>query len=154
MVTQILALDPATKCGWAHSSGASGTWDLSVRRDESDGMRLIRLQCKLGEIHKSAGIDLLVFEAARNMKFGNAIRVAGEIQGAIKLWCENHDVPYRAYSATEIKKFATGKGSADKGKMLAAAHQKWPLMSFVDDNHVDALWVLEFAKHEFSVLAA
>ncbi len=47
---KILALDPATHCGWAHSCGASGTFDLSIRRDESSGMRLLRLRSKLEDI--------------------------------------------------------------------------------------------------------
>ena len=35
---KLLALDPATQCGFAHSCGASGTWDLRVRRDEAGGI--------------------------------------------------------------------------------------------------------------------
>ena len=57
---KILALDPATHTGWAHSCGASGVWDLSIRRDESSGMRLIRLDSKLDEMKRSVGVDLVV----------------------------------------------------------------------------------------------
>ena len=62
----ILALDVATKCGFALSSGPSGVFDLSVRRDESGGMRLVRLKAKLAEIHHAYAVDLIVFEAARH----------------------------------------------------------------------------------------
>ena len=71
----ILALDPATHCGWASSVGASGCWDLSVRRDESSGMRLIRLRAKLREIHAASPITMLFFEAARHCGGAGALVV-------------------------------------------------------------------------------
>jgi len=143
----LLALDPATSCGWAHSCGASGTWKLKVRSDESDGMRLLRLHGKLDEIKRTVGVDLLVFEAARALRFGNATRVAGEIGGAVKLWCEQNKVNCRGYSPPEIKKHATGKGNADKVAMLDAARAKWPTVE--DDNEADALWLLDLATKEY-----
>lgn len=147
---KILALDPATKCGWAHSDGASGTWDLSVRRDESSGMRLIRLGAKLNEIYASAGIDLVVFEAARHAapRMQGALVVHAEIQGQIKTWCETFGKEYRGYSPSEIKKHATGKGNASKEQMMqAATNRGW---SPIDDNHADALWLLDLATKELS----
>lgn len=146
---RILALDPATKCGWAHSSGASGTWDLSVKADESSGMRLIRLQAKLLEIKKTVGVDLVVFEASRNLQYGNAVRVAAQIQGVVELVCTNECIEYRGYSASEIKKHATGSGGAKKDKMIEAAKKKWPKVEIVDDNHADALWLLDLATSQY-----
>lgn len=146
----ILALDPATHCGFAHSCGASGTWDLSIRRDESAGMRIVRLAGKLNEIRK-LGIELLVFESARNAgpKMQGALVVQAELQGLIKYWCEQNKVQYRGYSPSEIKKHATGKGNANKDAMLAAAKAKWP--SFTgDDNEADAKFLLELAMKEYS----
>jgi Holliday junction resolvasome RuvABC endonuclease subunit len=147
---KILAIDPGTKCGFAHSCGISGTWDLSVRRDESAGMRLIRLRGKLTEILEDEGVDILVFEANRNMKFGHAIRVSGEIQGVLQVWAIDKEVEYRAYSATELKKHATGKGNAGKDIMLAYAAKKWPKKEFKDDNEVDAVWLLDLAASQFT----
>ena len=143
----ILALDPATECGWAHSRGQSGTWSLRVRSDESDGMRLVRLQAKLDEIKHALGVDLLVFEAARAMRFGNATRVAGEIGGAVKLWATHNGINYRGYSPSEIKRHATGKGNADKLAMFEAARVKWPRVAGEDE--ADALWLLDLATNEY-----
>lgn len=142
----ILALDPATHCGWAHSSGPSGTWDLSVRRDESGGMRFIRLLGKLGEVRKNCGVDLLVYEAARHAapKMQGALVVQAQIQGVILTWCEQHAIEYRGYSPTEIKKHATGKGNAPKPAMISAAKTRWHRSS-IDDNEADALWLLDLA---------
>jgi crossover junction endodeoxyribonuclease RuvC len=146
----ILALDPATKCGWAHSSGPSGTWDLSIKRDESAGMRLIRFRSKLEEFRRAAiSIDLVVFEAVRGapMPGRPPAILQTELQGVLKLWCEDRKIPYRGYSQSEIKKRATGNGNAKKVLVLEAAQRRWP--NIVDDNHADALWLLDLAQSEY-----
>lgn len=145
----ILALDPATKCGWAHSAGPSGTFDLSIRRDESAGMRLIRLEGKLNDVKSGSGIDLVVYEAARNCapKMQGALVVQAMLQGVLVAWCEKNGIQYRGYSPSEIKKHATGKGNAGKDQMIAAAKQKFNLTG--DDNEADALWLLDLAKREY-----
>lgn len=146
---KILALDPATKCGWA-TSGASGVWDLRVKKDESSGMRLIRLRAKLDDVHKLVGIDLLVFEASRNMKYGQAVKIAAQLQGVIELWCTDNQIEYAAFSPAQIKKHATGKGNADKQAMIAAAKKKWIDREITDDNEADALWLLDLATSEYN----
>ena len=149
----ILAIDPATKCGWATSTGQSGTWDLSIRRDESRDMRLIRLRSKLALIHSSKHVALVVFEAARHAapKMQGALTVQAELQSVIKVWCHDAHVQYRGYSPTEIKKHATGKGNAGKPAMLAAAERKWPTVEIVDDNQADAMWLLDLAQTELEL---
>lgn len=146
----ILALDPATKCGWAHSCGSSGVWDLSIRRDESGGMRLIRLRSKLNMIRDAAGCDLLVYEAARHAapKMQGALVVQSTLQAVITLWCEDSSIEYRGYSPTEIKKHATGKGNANKAAIIDAAEQRWG--DIADDNQADALWLLDLAIKDYA----
>lgn len=150
---KILALDPATHTGWAHTDGASGVWDLSVRRDESGGMRMVRLKSKLNEIKRACGVDLVVFEAARHAAVGmqGALVYQSELQGVIKLWCEENDVEFRGYSPAEIKKHATGKGNANKEKMLAAAQTKsiterWGLIQSGDQ--ADAVHLMGLIEKE------
>jgi len=140
----ILALDPATHMGWALSNGISGVWDFSIRRDESGGMRLIRLQSKLRELNNDNGIDLVVFEAARHAGPGmqGALVVQSELQAVIKLWCESEGIDYRGYSPGEIKKFATGKGNASKDTMREKAEECWPKKKFTGGDEIDAWWLL------------
>lgn len=149
MKLTILALDPAVHCGFAHQCGISGTWDLTVRRDESAGMRLIRLRGKLNEVLKNAPFNLLVFEAARHAAPGQqgALVVQAELQGVVKAWCHDNHIEYRGYSPSEVKKHATGKGNASKEAMIDFAKVKWGrTVKIVDDNHADALWILDLAK--------
>lgn len=149
---KILALDPATNCGWAHSSGPFGTWDLSIRRDESRGMRLIRLRGKLNELMEADRFDLLVFEAARNCapKMQGALVVQAELQGVIVLWCEDMGIDYKGISPSEVKKHATGNGNAGKPKMIEAAKTRWPDRVIGDDNMADALWILDLANKNWN----
>lgn len=148
----ILALDPATKCGWAMTGGISGTWDCSIRRDESAGMRLIRLRSKLRAMLESKPIDLIAFEAARHAapKMQGALVVQATLQGVILTFCEDHSIEYRGYSPTEIKRHATGKGNAGKPQMIEAAKFRWPYKCFTDDNEVDAAWLLDLAESEYA----
>lgn len=159
MTRHILAIDPATACGWAHSNGPSGTWDLSVRPDESSGMRLVRFQGKLDEIRRTLGIDLVVFEGARFVgpRGGDrALVTQAEIQGVLKRWCEEHGLQYRAYSPSEVKKLATGSGNAKKEKVLDAARARWPEKTLTyrgADNEADALWLLTLAARDYAAAA-
>lgn len=146
---RILALDPATACGWAHVAGDSGVWDLSVKKDESKGMRLIRLRSYLNQVREKHGVELLVFEASRNSKFGNAVKVAAQIQAVIEMWCYDNGVEYCGYSPKTIKLHATGNGNASKDDMKVAAGEKFPGVKIEDDNHADALCLLNMAVELF-----
>ena len=108
-------------------------------------MRLIRLQAALLEQFEK-GVDLVVFEASRNLRYGNAVRVAAQIQGVIELVCTNNKVEYKGFSPKEIKKHACGSGNADKDAMVAAAKKKWPKIKLESNDHADALWLLDFAQ--------
>lgn len=149
----ILALDPATKCGWAHSSGPSGTWDLSIRRDESGGMRLVRFVGKLEEVKANLGIDLVVFEAARHAAPGmqGSLVVQAELQGVLKEWCERQEpkIEYRGYSPTEIKRHATGKGNSSKQLVLERARTIWG--NVATEDQADALWLLDLCRIELAL---
>ncbi len=144
---RILALDVATHCGWAIDHDVYGVWNLTPRRDESIGMRLIRFRSKLHEIIVGENINLVVFERPGGQHKG-AIIVQAELQGQVKVICEDLNVEYRGYSSQEIKKFATGKGNSGKPAMIAAAKAKIGYLGD-NDNEADALWLLELAKDEY-----
>lgn len=143
---EILALDVATKTGFC-CSGGSGVWDLTPKRDESKGMRLIRFRSKLAEMHQTIPIEVLVFERSAGFHKSSLI-VQAELHGVLKHFCEEQGIEYRAYSAGEIKKHATGKGNAKKDKMVLAAKEKFPDIDIVDDNHADALFLYDLAIND------
>lgn len=144
----ILAIDQATKTGWA-TRNSSGVWNLKVLKDESGGMRLIRFRAKLKEIIELEEIELVIYERVAG-RFKAAISVSAELAGTLKVVCEDSGVEYRAFSAGEIKKHATGKGNANKEQMVLKAEKKWPELEIIDDNHADALWILDLASQMYN----
>jgi len=107
-------------------------------------MKLVRLYSKLNDIHKAIPLSLISFEAARNAKNANTVRALSEMQGILKLWVEKHKgVELAPFSAGQIKKHATGSGSASKDDMIAAATKNHPDVEIIDDNHADALCLLD-----------
>jgi Holliday junction resolvasome RuvABC endonuclease subunit len=140
---KILSLDVATHTGWCTDT-ASGVWDLSVKRDESSGMRLIRFKSKLREICASEEIELVVFERSQGAH-QNAVIIQSELHGVLKIFCEENNINYRAFSPSEIKKHATGKGNAGKPLMIKAAKEKYGYTGD-DDNEADAICCYHYAK--------
>lgn len=145
---KLVAIDPGTACGWAvrteTSAGVSwdsGTWDLSARRHEGGGMRFLRLRRYLGELLATQP-DALVYEEVRRHMGVDAAHVYGGIVAVLAAECESRSIPYAGIPVGTVKKHATGKGNADKEKMLAAARAKWPGWDG-DDNEADARFIAE-----------
>lgn len=131
----ILALDIATTTGWKTAS-ASGTWNLKPNRGESEGMRVVRFKSKVREMIKMESITLVSYERPAGL-FKSSIMVASEMIGVLKDLCIEVNVDLACYSATEIKKFATGKGNANKEAMIKKAIELG--YSPADDNEADAI---------------
>lgn len=147
-ICNILALDQASKLGWALSRDSYGIWDLTTRKDESIGMKLLRFEAKLIEVIELSKINLIVYERVAG-RFKSALIHAAKLVAIIESICEKRGINYRAYSAKEIKQFATGKGNCGKPEMIAAAKHKLNYQGN-NDNEADALWILELAKSEYS----
>jgi len=153
-IMPILALDPATKMGWALSPLLSGVWDLSLKRDESMGMKFLRCRSKLNELLDNYRIQLVVYEAARHAapKMQGALVHQAQLQAIIIDWATAAGIDSKGYSPKEIKKWATGNGNASKEIMLALAKKRWPEIPIVDDNQADALLLWQMATVEFKFL--
>ncbi|MFD2922030.1 crossover junction endodeoxyribonuclease RuvC [Terrimonas rubra] len=131
----VLALDIATKTGWKTKT-ASGVWDLTPNRGESSGMRLVRFKAKVIELAGLEDINLISYERPAGMH-KSSIMVASEMVGILKELCVYLNIELACYSATQIKKFATGTGNANKEAMIKAAVE----LGFnpADDNEADAI---------------
>lgn len=139
----LLALDLGTTTGYALGSpGAviSGTAVFKTDRYTGGGMRFLRFRRWLDEMHESVGFTEVVFEEVRNHKGIDAAHVYGGLLGHLTAWCEEHGVPYSGEPVGSIKKYATGKGNANKEAMIEAV-KSWGF-SPKDDNEADALALL------------
>ena len=141
---RILAIDPGTRCGYAYATDGhsiraslSGVWDLSPRRHEGGGMRYVRLLRFIGEVEP----ELVVYEEVRRHLGTDAAHIYGGIVATITGYCEQRRLPYCGIPVGTVKKFATGKGNADKEAMVAAAQARFG-REVDDDNQADALFIL------------
>lgn len=147
---KILALDLATKTGWATNDGrTSGVQTFDVKRGESPGMRFLRCLAWLADMLKLLGsIDLICFEQAHH-RGGAATAVCVGLVSAMLTFAAEHGIETMAVHSGELKRWATGKGNAGKPAMIRAAQDRgW---SPEDDNQADAALLLEYAMESLGV---
>ena len=122
----------------------SGTIVHRNDRWQGGGMRFLRFRQWLTEMkHVSGGIDAVVYEEVRNHAGTDAAHLFGGWLAILSAWCEHHGIPYEGVPVGTIKRFATGRGNADKGAMVAAMKARG--FNPVDDNEADALAILLWA---------
>lgn len=143
----ILSLDIATNTGWKTKT-ASGTWNFKPNRGESEGMRVVRFKARVREIISLEAITIVSYERPAGMH-KSSIMVASEMVGVLKDLCIEMKVELSCYSAPEIKKFATGKGNANKEAMIQAAFDKG--YNPKDDNEADAIHLYNLTCHDLKI---
>ena len=150
----LLGLDFGMKCGWClrHSDGLlmSGVWDLSGSRYEGGGMRFVRFVTFLNSIKQSGLVRLVAYEEVRRHMGVDAAHIYGGFQAHLTAWCETKKIPYLGIPVGTIKKFATGKGNANKASMVASARARWPEAGITDNNEADARWITAVAEKDFA----
>ena len=152
-----LSIDVGTSVGWAAEPGRYGSADLSPRPGEADEMRFVRLRGLLKSLLLGMGgvADLVLAEGSAGFIRGqNAVRLAHEYRGVIRLFCGERGIPYFEVAPSSLKRFATGHGAVPKelkGKvtskqmMVEAARTRLGYKGRSDDE-ADALWLREAAR--------
>ena len=147
-----LCLDLATVTGWASARNsmtgkiqiASGTQSFAINsRIEGAGMRYLRFQKWLDDMHRFLDIERLAFEEVKQRAQSVAAgHMYGGFMATLTSWCEANSVPYEGIPVGTIKKHATGKGNASKEEVIAAVKAKGHAPH--DDNEADALSLLYY----------
>lgn len=144
----VLALDLGTITGWALRSRdggiTSGTQTFRPTRFEGGGMRFLRFRGWLAEVAAlSGGITRIAFEEVRRHVSTDSSHAYGGFLATLTAWCEQESIPYEGIPVGTIKRFATGKGNADKAAMIAAMRARG--FAPADDNEADAIALLLWA---------
>lgn len=144
----MLALDLGTSTGWALRTSddymSSGTVLLKHSRYDGGGMRFLRFRRWLEDLDQDAGpIEAIYFEEVRRHVGTDAAHIYGGLLAVLSAWCEEHLVAYQGVPVGTIKRFATGKGNADKAAVIEAMESRG--FSPRDDNEADALAILLWA---------
>ena len=147
---KILALDLATKTGWAQfvdnseSTGRieSGVFDFAS--DGHKGMRAIHCWQAIEHLVKSQRFDAIYYEKPYNHSSNQAAHMFGWWECLMHMALANNGQPMPIQiSPAAIKKFITGKGNANKEAVIAAIKARGYKPK--DDNEADALALLLLA---------
>lgn len=154
---RILAIDPATSCGWAWSDGTtrhSGTWDLAALGSSGKHAHLAALRERLLRLHAKLGIDHIGYEKVIHGRGMRSTEAHAEKIAILKLVAvEIGATVHTGYAATSIKLYATGDGRAEKSQMILACERLLKVVPRTDDE-ADALWILEMRLKGYEVTPA
>lgn len=139
---RILALDAATTTGFAHTDGAGGTFTLP-KSERAD--KFAAFAGMLNQILDEHPADAIVYEQGHH-RGGPATRLLIGLTAIIELIAAQRDCRLLSCHTATLKKHATGSGRAQKFEMRAAAEKMNPTIELIDDNHVDALFLLHWAQ--------
>jgi len=148
----VAAFDQATRCGVAFQHSGMPfqveLWDLKIKSKESQGMKWIRFEARLRKFLESNQIKVLAYElpSGRNI---NPIIHSSKLIAIIEKVSVEMGIEYLELSASEIKKFATGNGNANKALMIESAKTVWGYEGN-DDNEADALHILHLLKSKIN----
>lgn len=145
-MVKVLALDLATKTGWAHSDGASGVQSFRPRRGDSPGMRYLALRAWLSRMHDMSPFELIAYEQPHH-RGGYPTEVLFGMVTTVQAWAAERGKETTARHSAEIKRHALGKGRGSKLAMMMACEREFGIEP-IDNNQADALWLLSLIRSE------
>lgn len=141
----VLALDLATKAGWAirtHGGAVlSGTFDAKTTKGAHVGQRFINFRTFLADLIKEHDVDAIAFEDVRRHIGTTAAHVHGGLRAIMEMMAAYQNITPVGLSVGTIKKSWTGNGSAKKDAMILEAFKRGYRVK--DDNEADALAILD-----------
>jgi crossover junction endodeoxyribonuclease RuvC len=135
-VKRILALDLSlTSTGYAHSGGTG-----RIASKKTGVERLHEIREAVRSLVLTTQAEAAVIEGYSFGSQGRAVFNIGELGGVIRLLLHDMGVPYTEVPPSTLKKWATGKGNANKDTMLETAIRKYAFEGHGNDE-ADA-WLL------------
>lgn len=144
---QILALDMATKTGWATNS-TSGVEDFRKKPGDSRGMIFIRFTAWLREMVTLNKPDLIVYERP-HARGRAANELLNGLLAHLQTLCERRNIEFTDCPSTTLKRYAAGKGNASKEDMMESYRIRFQTEP-IDDNEADARWLHAWAQDQFN----
>jgi len=144
----VLALDAANKCGYAHTNGISGVWRYNKKKTDHPGTKWLVFMARLRDMLQNCPTDKIVYEQPHN-RGGAATHSGHGYITCIEYVASGLGIEVDSVHSATIKKHATGSGRASKEDMIKACQEKLGVEP-MDDNEADALWLLQVAVSEGS----
>ncbi len=146
-VMNIMGIDPSLTClGFAYSVNGEQAVVGTVRPKKLKGLdRIAFIRDQVQEMFDEAAPELIAYEGYAMGRFAGGGRLAdlGELGGVLKLMAFERKIPLLLVPPTCLKLFATGKGNADKDRVMAAmAKERGKLFSADDEADAYALYLM------------
>jgi len=118
-----------------------GTWDLRPGRDDSPGVRYLKLRARLEETRAAVpDLGLVVCELPHH-RGGAATQVGAGLLATAQAWAAERGVEVTGVHTGALKRWATGGGAASKETVVRCACERFACASLLDDE-ADALFLL------------
>lgn len=147
----VLALDLATKCGWAYRTRdgkqRSGVERFAPGKGGHNGQRWLAMRQWLTEAAREmGGVHVVYFEDVKRHVSNLSARAYCGYLAILEAWCATNNVPMVGVGVGTVKKAWTGAGNADKDAMIAEAKRRG--FNPTDDNEADALAILAYGVQQ------
>jgi len=141
---------------------------LDVAPYETGPMRFVRLRQFLNvllpdiifleDVKYTPPKELLVGKSigAVIARIATPAELLGAFKATVATWAEENSVPTGNFGSTEIKKYATGKGNANKSMMIKECNARFGTSYDPDnykdgeDNEADAAFILDMGLSQYS----
>lgn len=154
---RILALDPATYCGWCCGVGEDyrfGCWALGFHSSELPGNRLVRFYRHMADLYDSNPFTVIASEdAGFGTTLGRGKSIHGQFLGIIYFFAAERNIPVILYHPTTIKAVTTGSGRAYKSQMVRAVKIRYGV-NVINDDEADAIAIYQICKSGIIVNAS
>lgn len=157
-----LALDLGTKTGFAYRNLnhgiVAGTWRLATPKETKDADRCcadVRLHALNKHLHDLFLVQIpkgIVFEDVQFSVSTAQTQLWSSFRTVVLLKAAAYNVKTFCCPVATLKKFATGRGNAQKEDMALALVQTREIdnVTALDDNAVDAAHLLRWAEHKIT----
>ena len=140
----VLALDIAEHTGY-HSIYDSGVayfpkTETAAKKYGSSYQQHKAFGDWLEKITVDNGFRVVAVEDVNVGKNFIALRKLSELRGVLYYVCAKLDIPIVFFNVSDIKRFATGDGNANKEKMMEYCRKRWHIEP-IDDNNADAIHI-------------
>lgn len=148
ITASVLGIDPSlTATGLALPDGSTKTIKYTPRSLMGD----IRLKVIYEELLREIEIHSVTHAIIEDLPaHAKSAGITGKAQGVVRLACLMSNVPFVTVVPSSVKKFATGKGTADKPDMRMELYKRTGVDQ-KDDNQVDAFWMREMVLNYFGL---
>src|SRR5574344_80193 len=149
----VLSLDVATHCGY-YSIFGSGTWyfpttEKATKKMGADYQQHTAFRNCIERFIEAHNIKVVAAEDVIYEHYMD-FRKLCEFRGILFELCESLDIPIVTFKPADIKKWATGKGSADKSLMIEFCKKRWHIEP-VDDNEADAAHIFFYFCKRYNI---